>query len=418
MPKQAIIPRKTVILACVGTTIEWTEFVFYGYMSNIIAKLFFPQQQVQTALLATYGIFAVSYIARPIGSILFGHIGDKWGRKPALTASMIVMGIATTCMGFIPTYTQIGIAAPILLLFLKIIQNMALSGEYHGAAIFLMEKARAEKRLWAGAIISFAAGIGMLLGALTATIVNLPIMPDWAWRIPFVLSGFLCIAVFYWRGSFSETKEFLQVQAKHEVLQLPLLSALRKQAFASVYTLSISAIVGSFFYINNMYYISYLTNTTGLAQHIANSYAMFGQVIASLTLFAVSRLDDNVNFHRIFYLGIGSTILVSPFMFWVAADGKLYEIALAEIVYGISSGLMSGPLMRILLDMFPANTRYSGMSVSWNVGAAIFSGPSMMIALALNQYLQLSYAPGIFIASLATCALMMGYFYNSMTRIK
>ncbi len=407
------LSKRTIAITVLGTTLEWTEFVYYGYISTIIAALFFPNQSKDFALLATFSVFAMSFLAKPIGSMIFGHFGDKWGRKPALIASMILMGVATVGIGVLPTYNSIGILAPFLLAILRIVQGIAVGGEYHGAAVFLIEKSSKEKKLWAGSIVTFAAACGVLLGTFAAFIISQPAMPVWAWRAPFILSGASCILVFYLRGNLTETKEFLHTKENKQIVNIPLLSVVDNNYWSLLYTAAISATVGTFFYVNNLYYMNYLSGI-GISSNLSYTVTMLGQIIVALIIltFALAR---KLNYLRLFKLGVIGVVFASPMMF-VLAHLDLIGLIFSCLIYGIVGGIISGPFMRITFELFPTNVRYTGMSVAWNIGAALFSGTSMSIAQWLHMRFALSFLPGLYASIIACSTLVIAHIYEARSK--
>jgi MFS transporter, MHS family, proline/betaine transporter len=183
---------KLIFVSVIGTFLEWTEYCLYGYLAAKISVLFFPQFDARVGLLATFGIFAAGYFARPLGGILFGHIGDTRGRKQALMVSMALMGVATVSIGLLPTYAEWGLFAPLLLLLCRILQGLAVSGEFNGAAIFLIEHAQPGYKNRAGSWVGAAAAAGMVFGALLVALVSYDGLPTWVWRIPFLIGALSC----------------------------------------------------------------------------------------------------------------------------------------------------------------------------------------------------------------------------------
>lgn len=174
--------RQRVIVASMGTFLEWAEFTYYAYIAAEIANLFFPSLDKRAGLLASLTVFALGYLMRPAGAIYFGYIGDKFGRRSALQSSILLMGLASMAIGLLPTYSQIGLLAPLLLTLFRCLQGFAVSGEFNGSAIYLIEHAN-NKPCRAGSWTGLAAALGMMFGSLMAIIISLPLMPSWSWRI-------------------------------------------------------------------------------------------------------------------------------------------------------------------------------------------------------------------------------------------
>lgn len=198
------------MVASIGTFLEWAEFTYFAYIANTIAALFFPKLGNSLGLIAAFSVFAVGYFFRPLGSLYFGYLGDKLGRRVALQISIMLMGISSLLIGSLPTYATIGILAPILLVILRCIQGFAVSGEFNGSAIYLIEH-DLEKPCQAGSWTGFASASGMMFGGLMATLISFEQMPVWAWRIPFLLGTLSCFCALYFRQNLSESPAFLAI---------------------------------------------------------------------------------------------------------------------------------------------------------------------------------------------------------------
>lgn len=383
-------------LISLGTILEWAEYTFYGYMAFTLANLFFPENDPYVNLIKTYGIFAAGYLMRPVGALIFGHIGDRLGRKPALMWSLLLMGFATFGIGCLPIYHTIGFYAPLCLLALRIVQGIAVSGEYNGAAIFLVEKATQNPCL-AGSWVSASAAFGMVLGGTAAFLVSQPSAPDWAWRIPFLLGGTSCFIGLWFRKAIPESALFL---ASHHP-RFPLFEVFKHHKQSFIQVAAIAAFTGIFVYISNIYIVSFLKQYAKLPTHHATFFAIFGEIIVTLMIPLMAYIADKTDAYKQYRWGLLGIMLLSPLMFMCCATGHYGLITLAMVLYGIFNGIVCGPMMKILCDLFPVALRYSGISFAWGISAALFSGTAPLVAQYLTTEQKWTLGPGFYISLVA-----------------
>lgn len=389
----------------IGTLLEWAEFTFYGYMALTLSSLFFPSDHATLALFKTFGIFAVGFIMRPLGAILFGHLGDRYGRKPALVGAIALMGVATFAIGCLPTYAQIGSLAPILLLICRMLQGIAISGEYNGAGIYLVEKANNHLPCLAGSWISAAAAGGMVLGGIAAFIVSYPGMPVWAWRIPFLLGGFSCVAGFWIRKRLIDSTPSQPTRPTKD--KLPLTTVFQKNRNGLLLTGAIAAFTGIFVYICNVYIVVFLHQTVGIPSHQAGFYAIFGEVLVAILIPCMGWLADYGCPYKQYQWGLWGVILFCPLIFMLCTTGTPWAILIAMALYGVLNATLCGPMAKMLTDQFPPHLRYTGISVGWSLSAAIFSGTAPIIATWLTSHWQLPLAPSFYVSAFALLTLLI-----------
>lgn len=391
--------RQLIGILSLGTVLEWAEFTFYGYMAITLSHLFFPEQQPQLAIFKTFGIFAVGFIMRPLGAILFGHIGDRFGRKPALAGSIALMGLATFAMGCLPPYASIGTLAPLLLLVLRMLQGVAISGEYNGAGILLVEKSQDHFPCLAGSWVSASAGLGMVLGGLAAFGVSYPGAPEWAWRVPFLLGGISCLLGFWLRLKISDS--LIPETKNHKTEALPLTTVWQQNKSSLLITGAIAAFTGVFVYICNVYIVVYLHQTLELPAHHASFFAIFGETIVVLLIPVMGLLADYTCPYKQYRRGLLAVAVFCPVIFMLCSGGHYGAIAFAMVIYGILNALLCGPLMKILTDQFPMRLRYTGVSVGWSLSAALFSGTAPMVAQWLNVSCHWPLGPSFYVSLFA-----------------
>lgn len=396
--------KQAFALATVGTLLEWAEYTFYGYMALTLSQLFFPANEPHMALIKTFSIFAFGYFMRPLGALIFGHIGDKLGRKPALMASMFLMGLATLSIGLMPTYHQVGVLAPIGLLIFRMLQGIAVSGEYHGAGIFLIEKFGHRYPCFVGSLIPASAAMGMVVGGFAAMLVSLPGAPTWAWRIPFLLGGLGCWVAWILRRSLSETSVFLQAKSHNKLSTIPLITTLRSHWRSLIFTGGVAAIVGVYVYIANIYLVTFLHHEAHLSQSYASMIAMLGELLTALLIPVMGWWADHVNPKRMLKRAIVGIMIGGPVIFGLCQSGEALYLSLAMIIYALLNAALCGPMVKVLFDLFPAGTRFTGNALAWNVAVAIFSSTAPMVAKQLHYQFNWSYGPGFYITLIACFA--------------
>ncbi|MBS0285766.1 MAG: MFS transporter [Proteobacteria bacterium] len=383
-----------------GTLLEWAEYTFYGYMAVLLSGLFFPENDASVALLKTYGIFAAGYLMRPLGAIVFGHIGDSIGRKKALMISLFIMGGATFTIGCLPTYQQIGVLAPFILLIMRMLQGFAISGEYNGAGIFLVEKIGQKNPCLAGSWISASAAFGMVLGGIAAFATSLPSAPLWAWRVPFLLGGTSCFVGFWLRATITEAKT-------HPPVTLPLMQVFKQHKKSLSIVAAIAAFTGIFVYICNIYIVAFLHQQVMLPTHHASFFAIFGEIIVTILIPVMAWVADKTCPYRQYRWGLFLVALGCPFIFELCALGNYPSITLAMILYGVLNAIVCGPMVKILYDQFPVSVRYTGVSLGWSFSAAIFCGSAPMVAQYLTNKFEWTLGPSLYVSLISIITLMM-----------
>ncbi len=371
--------KKNIFAGSIGTFAEWAEFSFYGYMIIQISHLFFPMLTAGMAMIAGFGTFAVSYLARPLGSILFGYIGDTIGRQKALSTSILFMSVVTLCIGLLPTYNVIGFLAPVLLILFRFLQGLAVSGEFTGAAIMIIEQ-NPEKPHFASSWINTAAATAKFTGGLASIAVSLPFMPTWGWRIPFCLGFLACFIGFYIRRNLSETMQFQELQKKNQIENAPIKTVFRKYKMPLFQIASIGAFIGIFTYTCDLWWVSYVIQEKYFSGLQAKTLAtvMQGSVIVFTPLMGI--LADRCNGKNVMRFGILGNVVLTPLLFFASAHHSFPTILTISLFYGASQGALSASMFKYFADIFPASIRYTGQAIGWNIALAIFGGTTPIIA--------------------------------------
>jgi MFS transporter, MHS family, proline/betaine transporter len=396
--------KKRVIVASIGTFLEWAEFTYFAYIANIITGLFFPELSNHLGLIATFSVFAVGYFFRPLGSLYFGYLGDKQGRRIALQASIMLMGISSLLIGSLPTYNSISILAPISLVLLRCIQGFAVSGEFNGSAIYLIEHDR-ERPCQAGSWTGFSSALGMMFGGLMATLISLNQMPIWAWRVPFLLGTLSCFCALYFRKNLSESPDFLAMPKERTTNPLKILFKNHKNKLLKAALLV--AALSIYIYIMNVFYATHLVKYTTLQATETKLIVTCAQGFVALFIFSIGMLADQANEQRLMTMGLMGYFIAAPLAYLVPQTNSFILILLAQIPYALCNALVGIPIFKILNGFFPTHIRYSGVSIAWGVSTAIFGGTAPLVAVYLQNVFNLSFAPIFYILLSAAIALLV-----------
>ncbi len=410
---------KLILTATLGTALEWAEYTFFAYMADQLSTKFFSITDPSAARLKTYAIFATGYFMRPLGAILFGTLGDKIGRKPALVGAMSLMAFATTAIGFLPTYADIGIYAALLLMSCRLLQGLAVAGEFNGAAVFMLEHIET-RPFWIGCFIPFAATLGMVFGGLTATITALPNMPDWAWRFPFWFSGVGFLIALYLRQSLTETpafKAFLKAQTQFSASgpglaptptksthTFPLFSVFKENKKALFTTMAMAMFVTVYVYIGNIYYKTLSIQVGGLPPNIASQIITFGQLLAASLTVVFGFFADRLGGKRMCLTGLLIAMACGPIIMIFARTGDITFTLIGQIIYAVINALVSATFMALIIKPFQIQNRYTGSSFAWSISAALFGGTALMVSEWLTSYLEFTQGPGLYMSLVALIA--------------
>lgn len=374
---------KHVIAGSLGTLAEWAEFTFYGYLIYHFSRLFFPMLTPELSLLAAFGGFAVSYLARPLGSFLFGHVGDKKGRQKALSYSILLMSVATFGIGILPTYQTIGLYAPALLLILRFLQGLSVGGEFTGAAVFIIEH-DTQKPYLSSSWVSTSSAAGMLIGGLAAVIISLPHMPSWAWRVPFYLGACVCGVGFYIRHRLSETTIYNHLVATRSVVSIPFLTVIKHYKKPLLKTSAVGIFVALYIYIYNIWWITDVTKENYFTYLEAQSLATFGQGCVVILTPLLAWIAEKRSGKFVLQAGLAGSIVVGPLLFTVSAHQLFYWAMATYFLYAVFLAAVTATMFKYFSDIFPPAIRYTGQALGWNIGVAVFGGSAPLVAQILS----------------------------------
>ena len=376
--------HKVALTALAGTSIEWYDFFLYGAAAALIfPTAFFGEATPSTALILSLLTFAAGFIARPIGGIIFGHYGDRIGRKKTLVIALILMGVSSTLIGLLPTYAMIGVTAPILLTSLRFVQGLAIGGQWGGAMLLVTESAPSDKRGYYGAFAQAGAPIGVILANLafiiTSSLVSEESFYSWGWRIPFLASAILIGISMYIQLNLEDTKAFQELQQKrqindtkeNQIQQSPILEAIRK------YPNRITLAAGAFlsiqvtFYILIAFLLAYGVSSAEISRDAMLAAVLIASAIMVPSQFMFSSISDRYGRKGIFMAGAILTGLWAYAIFPLVDTGNFYLIVLA-ITFGlIFVGMMYGPQAAFFTELFTTEVRYSGATLGYQFGAIL-----------------------------------------------
>ena len=371
-PKRS--PRKAAFASWIGSAVEYYDFFIYGTAAALVfGKIFFPAFDPVTATVAAFATFGVGYVTRPLGAVLLGHVGDKYGRKRVLTFTLLLMGISTFAVGLLPTYGQIGIAAPVLLVVLRMLQGLSAAGEQAGANSMTLEHAPADRRAF---FTSFTLS-GTQAGLILATLVFLPIsaLPEdqllsWGWRIPFMLSA-VVVAVGMWvRRTLPETPAFAE-ESSHKPSKLPVMLLLRDHK-ANLFRVIFAALVSVVSTIFSVFTLSYAVNTMHIPKATMLSLLVIANIIAlgAIPLFAA--LSDRIGRKPVFIFGaLGSAALIWPYMYSISTLNMPLTFAFGLLLSGVVYSAANGVWPSLYGEMFSTRVRLSGMAIGTQIGFAL-----------------------------------------------
>jgi MFS family permease len=406
--------RRAVIASTIGTTIEWYDFFLYSIVTGLVfAKLYFPQSDPLVGTLQAFLIYAVGFVARPVGAAIFGHYGDRVGRKATLIVTLLLMGLATFAVGFVPTYASIGIWGAVLLTVLRFIQGVGVGGEWGGSVLMSMEWARTSKHR--GFVASWPQ-FGVPAGLFLANLVVLATSElsgghflTWGWRVPFFLSIILVGIGLYIRLNILETPVFAKLLAERKIEKTPIVEVIRRQPKDIILSALVRMAEQAPFYIFTAFVFTYGVTTLGVSRDLLLMAVLAAAVVEFFTIPLFGHLSDLVGRKRMYMIG-AVCVGVFGFLYFAMVDTRHpVWIFLAVVLSLVPHAMVYGPQAAFIAESFTGRMRYSGASLGYQLASVIAGGPAPLIATALYVYFRSGYAIAAYILFCAVVSLLSAW---------
>ena len=385
--------RRVVMASLIGTTIEWYDFFLYGSAAALVFnKLFFPEFDPLVGTMLAFATYALGFVARPVGGIVFGHYGDRIGRKRLLMLSLVLMGVATVLIGLLPTYAQIGIWAPIALIALRLVQGFAVGGEWGGAVLMAAEHGDAARRgfwaSWPQAGVPAGNLLAAAVLAIMAAVQTEADFLDWGWRVPFILSALLVVVGWYIRNRVSESPMFeAELDASEAPAKVPAMDVLRERPGALVLGAGLRVGENISYYILTVFSLTYLVDVSHESRSLALNALLIGAAVQFFAIPLLALLSDRIGRRPVYALGAFGLAAWCFVMFGLLGSGDNASIILALVVGLVLHGAMYGPQAAFITELFPTRIRYSGVSIAYQLTSIVAGSLAPIIALWLyKQY--------------------------------
>ncbi len=391
--------RRGVIAGFVGNVLEWYDFALFGFFAQQIGNHFFPAGDPTASLLAAFGTFAAGFLMRPVGGALFGWVGDRFGRKQALIWSVLAMAIPSFCIGVLPSAATIGLAAPVLLLLFRLLQGIAVGGEYMASAVFLVEGASPGRRGWMGSWGPLGAFAGTLLGSAAGAIINASMSPDavmaYGWRIPFILGIGVGL------GGLAIRRHYVERVPHQAPSKSPLGEAFRSHWRTMLHLVSLTAALSVGFYTTFVYAATWLHQVVGVPARTALGVNTAAMAIALLIIPAAGVASDRLGRRPVLVVAAGALALLAYPLMALMARGQMAGIIAGEIGLGMLVAVISGAMPATMAELAPWRVRCTVLSVAYNLGMALLGGTTPLVAAWLVARTGVKLAPAWYLGAAA-----------------
>lgn len=411
--------KKVVAAGMIGNGLEWYDYALYGHFATLISSHFFPSDNPDNqylSLIATFGVFAAGFIMRPLGAVLFGYIGDAYGRRSALAISILLMAFPTAMIGLLPTYAQIGIWAPLLLTLFRLLQGLALGGEFSGSITYVVEHAPAGKRGIIGGTSLVSMMIGILLGAFVGTAFSKGLSPEdfqsWGWRVPFVIGLVIGLIGFYIRSFLDESPAYKKAKERSALSDTPVRDTLRSHGGTLLMTIMIYIGVTAPFYVYTVFMNTYMSKILSYSFSDSMLVTTVSMLLVTLLIPVAAGISDRIGRKPVMVFSALAYMLLSYPIFMLIESGSLAYAQLGMIMYGIVLTFYIAPVPAMLVEVFPTRVRYTGMALACNISAAVFGGTTPMIVTSLIQATGNPSVVAFYVMASLALSLVALYFYK------
>ncbi|HAT8179935.1 TPA: MFS transporter [Legionella pneumophila] len=401
--------KSEILISSLGNTIEWFDFGLFIFMAPIIGAKFFPQASASNVTIEALIVFAAGFLCRPFGGIFFGYFGDTRGRAKTLRISILIITISTFLIGIIPSYEEIGLIAPILFIFLRLIQGISIGGEYSGIMIYLAESAQHNKRGFTTSFAAIGANLGFLLATVTLMLLHLffteDIITAWAWRLPFLLIGIPGSFIIYYRFKLSETPVYSQLQKKHSLESVPFIAAIKFAPYQLLKILGLTCMGSTFYYVFFGYMPTYLEHYIGFSWAGALTIENLMLIIMLFTVPLAGMCGDYFTRKKMLIITSMAIIFLVLPCFYLLQSKSILLALLSLGAATILSSLEQGNTLIAIVENCPENVRYSGIAFSYNLGNALFGGSTPLIVTLLTEKIGLI-TPAYYLIFMASITLI------------
>ncbi|RRQ28297.1 MFS transporter [Rhodococcus sp. Eu-32] len=382
--------RRAAIAGGVGTLIEYYDFAVYGFLAVIIAPLFFPSTSPGVSILATLAVFGVAYVARPLGGIFFGRLGDRRGRRSALVITVVCMGIACGILGLLPTHSSVGILAPILLVVIRLAQGFSAGGEIGGAATYIAESAPPNRRGFFGSFTPIGSTLGFAVAAAVVGLVTLGTtdeqMASWGWRIPFLLALPLAVICLRVRLKLEDSPEFEEMAEKNQVAKSPLSDVVKRSPLSVLRVIGIAIAMNGSGYIGLTYFSVYLIKDLGFSKDSVYWTSAIAIALACATFPLSGMLTDRFGRKPVLLAGyLAYVVIALPAFMILGATTSIVVVGIVYFVYMVLNGVVQVPAFPLFTELFPRAVRYTGVSLGFNIGTIAAGGTAPYVAAQLVE---------------------------------
>jgi MHS family proline/betaine transporter-like MFS transporter len=392
-----------------GNVLEWFDYGVYGTFAPVISKIFFPVQDPMISLLLTFIVFGVGFVARPLGSMIFGYVGDKYGRKVSLSWTIFIMAGATVTIGVIPSYAAIGLAAPIILTCCRLTQGLSAGGEWGGATAFLVEYASENRRGFYGSFQQNLAVVGLTIGTLTGFVLSNYLAKEallsWGWRVPFLLGIVLGYVGWYIRSKIEDTPSFVKVEESHEVMENPLVASLKANLLGIIQAMGMALGWNAAFYILLAFMSTYINTILKLPLNLSLLSSLFSSILLIVLMPIMGILSDKIGRKPVLITACLGFIFCTYPLFEFMADGSFMKVLFTELVLAIFLSMFSGAGVAFIAEIFKTQVRTSSL-VGYNIMAALAGGMGPFFATYLIKTTGSNSSPAFYVIGLIIISLV------------
>lgn len=402
---------KILVPAYMGTVLEWYDFSIFAFFSPIMSERFFPSDNPWASWISVYAVFAVGFLVRPLGAAVFGHYGDRIGRKRVLVLSMIAISLSTVAMGLLPTYQSIGILAPVFLVLLRLIQGFCVGGETTGAAAYVLESLPKQSRGMLGSVMWSAVGTGMLLSSLVTTIMTQCLSQDdlshFGWRIPFLFGVISGLVGYYFRRQLPEAALFTQIESRGKLSKESTLAVIRHNKKPISIIMGLYALSAMITYLVFVFMPFYASNIMGIPLGTASLVTTIAIAVVTFTIPFAGLLSDRIGRKPCLYTGAaGFLILAWPMYALMANQRSLGSLVFVETIFVVLAFLYQGALTTAAQEITQTPVRYTVTAIGYNVSYAIFGGTTPFVVTWLSSLTQSKSIPGLYLMCGSILAIM------------